>query len=200
MLKPLIPSIPSKELLIEGKYYRVYDIVNLENPKRLHSPYAYTCLFVCINASRARKTVRVFPGIKDPAEKTKAIHLYIEGIVDHLNDFVEQNYFGDRLRYSDLKEKYNLSKKHGWAHCYTYVEYLHHTEPGVKQTKICKNVGRTDQITQVDIDMFVNDVVTHQLTMNKRYNELLAAKHKAFREQVEKEIAERNQQLQLQEI
>ena len=108
MLKPLLPAIPSKTLSLEGKDYEVYDIVNIQN--KVVNDTTYKQLFVSINATVKRKSLRVFPGIENHAERFRAIHLYIEDVVTHLNDFVEQNYVGDRLRYCDLKEKYTLVK------------------------------------------------------------------------------------------
>ena len=186
MLKPLIPSIPSKELLIEGKYYKVYEQVGLRMcPKQ-------TVLAFSLANYRKQRHVKTFPLITGIAEKDKVIHLYIEGILTEFHDYIEKHYQGDRLRYSGLKEKYYLFQKSVSSGLYVYVSYSFYTEPGLKQTNTSKYIGRVDTITEKYTNTKVQEALRHQLRMNSNYNDLLAAKRKAFREQVEKEIKERD--------
>ena len=190
MIKPLIPAIPSKVLTIEGKEYQVYDAVTTCHG----TTNGYFCQYlrVSINAVDKRRAVRTFPKIKDVSEKWRAIHLYIQDIATELNDFVEQNYCGDRLRFWDLKPQYNILQTKKGKYNYTYINYLVRGEVGDKQTFVGKLVGKTAEITQADIDARVKEAVEHQRIVNTQYNEKLAAKHKAFRDLVEQQIATRD--------
>lgn len=190
MIKPLIPAIPSKTLTIEGKEYQVYDMVATCHG----TTNSYYCQYlrVCINAVDKARAVRTFPKIKDVSEKWRAIHLHIQDIVTELNDFVEQNYCGDRLRFWDLKPKYNILQMKKKKYNYTYVKYWVRADIGEKQHPVNKLVGQTAKVTQADIDARVNEAVEHQRIVNTEYNKVLAAKHKAFRDLVEQQIATRD--------
>ena len=186
MLKPLLPSIPQKELLIEGKFYRVYKQVSLyTSPKHLS-------LDMVLARHRKQRHIKTFPKIKDIALKDKAIHLYIEDVLTMYHDHIEQHYVGDRLRCSDLEEKYYLFQKSVSDGLYVHVQYFYYTKPGLKQTHASKYIGRVDTITAEYTITKVQEAMQHQRHMNSNYNDLLAAKRKAFREQVEKEIQERD--------
>ena len=186
MLKPLLPSIPSKELLIEGKLYRVYEQVRL----RLHPKQ--TVLDFSLANYRKQRHIKTFPQITGISEKDKAIHLYIEDILSEFHDYIEKHYQGESLRYSGLKEKYYLFQKSVSSGLYVYVSYCYYTKPGLKQTNTSKYIGRVDTITEKYTNTKVQEALRHQRRMNSNYNDLLAAKRKAFREQVEKEIQERD--------
>ena len=190
MIKPLIPAIPSKTVSIEGKEYQVYDVICVSQHVTLYNPY--TLVRVCINNITKRKVVRTFPIIKDPVKRTTAIHLYIQDIVTELNGFVEDNYVGDRHRYADLKGKYVITKETSCGRQYTYVKYRVRADIGEKQQSATKFIGQTAKVTQADIDARVNEAVEHRRIVNTQYNEKLAAKHKAFRDIVEQQIAIRD--------
>lgn len=190
MIKPLIPAIPSKVLTIEGKEYQVYDVVTTCHG----TTNGYFCQYlrVSINAVDKRRAVRTFPKIKDVTEKWRAIHLYIQDIATELNDFVEQNYCGDRLQFWDLKPRYNILQTKKKKYNYTYINYLVRAGIGEKQRIVNKLIGQTAEITQADIDARVKEAVEHQRIVNTEYNQKLAAKHKAFRDLVEQQIATRD--------
>ena len=186
MLKPLLPSIPSKELLIEGKHYRVYEQVCLRiRPKQ-------TVVYFSLANNCKQRHIKTFPLIRGICEKDKAIHLYIEDILSEFHDYIEKHYQGDRLRYSDLKEKYYLFQRTVSNGLYVCVSYSYYTQPGLKQTNMSKYIGRVDTITEKYTNTKVQEALRHQRRMNSNYNDLLAAKRKAFREQVDKEIQERD--------
>lgn len=190
MIKPLIPAIPSKTVSIEGKEYQVYDIISVRQLMNRNNPY--TLVRVCINNTTKRKVVRTFPKIKDPAKRARAIHLYIEDILTYLNDYVEDNYVGDRHQYASMEGKYAISREKNRGCEYTSVKYLVRAGIGEKQRFVTKFIGQSAKITQSDIDARVNEAVEHRRIVNTQYNEKLAAKHKAFRDIVEQQIAIRD--------
>ena len=63
---------------------------------------------------------------------------------------------------------------------------------GEKQRIVNKLIGQTAEITQADSDARDKEAVAHQRIVNTEYNQKLAAKHKAFRDLVEQQIATRD--------
>lgn len=188
-MKPLINAIPSKILILGGRPYRVYDVVRLhtQTPRQ----QTYQKLIATLNNKKIQKSVKLFSHIRDIHQREVAVHSYIREIVQKINDFVELNYQGDRLRYDNGKTKYNVGSEMNRGHRYTYVRYVFRSGLGRSVSSGRLMVGRTDNITQEEIDARVKQAVDHQTMANSKYNEALAAKHKAFRALVDKQLVER---------
>ena len=188
-MKPLINAIPSKILILAGRPYHVYDMVRLHTQTPKQQPYQKLC--VMLNNKKIQKSVKLFSHIRDIHQREVAVHSYIREIVQEINDFVELNYQGDRLRYDNGKTKYNVGTEMDRGHRYTYVRYVFRTDLGRGVSCGRLMVGRTDSISQEDIDARVKQAVDRQTMANSKYNEMLAAKHKAFRALVDKQLVER---------
>ena len=199
MLKPLLPSIPSKELLIEGKFYRVYKQVYL------HTSPKQTVLDMVLARHRKQRHIKTFPKIKDIALKDKAIHLYIEDVLTMYHDHIEQHYVGDRFVKIDSLSKPRIQISRSKSYDYVNIEYTYKRSPesivkDATTSQTTKQVGRLGVVTQTDIDAKMAEVEEHQRRTLERFKIYVEEKRKTFREQVNKETAERDQQLQLQEI
>ena len=198
MLKPLLPSIPQKELLIEGKFYLVYKQVYLYTTPR------QTVLDMVLACHRKRRHVKTFPKIKDIALKDKAIHLHIEDILAKFHDYIEQHYVGDRFIKIDSLSKPRIQISRSKSQDYVNIEYTYKRSPesivkDATTSQTTKHVGRLGVVTQTDINAKMAEVEEHQRQTLEQFKIYVVAKRKAYREQVNKETAERDQQLQLQE-
>lgn len=187
---PLIPAIPSKTLSIESKDYQVYEMVNLDPISR--PSIVYQRVYVCLYGKRKLKSIRTFSKIRDIYKRIETVHFHIEDIVNELNSWVEQNYRGDHLKYSDLKERYSFQNVLTNGHQYKQLNYTHYTLPGVKISRVSKHMGHIGKVSQAVLDAAAKEAIEHQRSMNTRYNELLAAKHMEFRAIVEQQIAWRS--------
>ena len=192
MLKPLIPSIPSKELLIEGKFYRVYEQLGLDISRNGHSR-----IFFCLNGKSVTRHIRTFPKIKDVALKDKAIHLYIEDILTMYHDYIEQHYVGDRFVNIDSLTKPRVIQQGMRGNEYVVIYYSYKRDPReitghTTFVQTSRMVGEAEVVKQADIDAKMAEVEEHQRRALKRFKLYLVAKRAAFRQQVEKEILERD--------
>ena len=93
----------------------------------------------------------------------------------------------------------------GWGGCQVNIEYTYKRSPesivkDATTSQTTKQVGRLGVVTQTDIDAKMAEVEEHQRQTLEQFKIYVEQKRKAFREQVNKETAERDQQLQLQEI
>ena len=191
MLKPLLPSIPQKELLIEGRFYNVYEQVSLYDFSK------QTVLVMQLANYNKKHHIKTFPKIKDIALKDKAIHLYIEDILAKSHDYIEQHYVGDRFVKIDSLPKPIVQKTTNNGLDYITISYRVKRSPEDITTSITsknatKLVGRLGTVSQDDIDLRVSEVEEHQRVTLENFKTYLVAKRAAFRQQVEKEIAERD--------
>ena len=191
MLKPLIPFIPQKELLIEGKFYKVYEQVSLYITPRL------TVLDMILAYHRKRCHVKTFPNIKDITLKDKAIHLHIEDILAKFHDHIEQHYVGDRFVKIDSTPKptvqNTVARGQGYVViCYTYKRSPENIVKNAAVASTTRLVGRAEDVNQADIDERIAKAEKHQQEALEIFKTYVEAKRKALREQVEKEIQERD--------
>ena len=199
MLKPLLPSIPQKEILIEGKFYKVYEQLGLDIARSGHSR-----IFFCLNGKSTARHIRTFPRIKDTAEKDKAIHLYIEDILTAYHDYIEKHYVGDRFMKIGSLNKPRVIQQGMCGIEYVVIYYTYKRDPSeitghTTFVQTSRMVGKAEVVTQDDIDAKMAEVEEHQRQTLEQFKIYVEEKRKAFREQVNKETAERDQQLQLQE-
>lgn len=198
MLKPLIPSIPSKELLIEGKFYRVYKQVNWFSSRSLSKEDSR--LHLSINGHRKSKYIKNYGDIKDIQVRDKAIHLFIENVLSDYHDYIEKNYHGDGYMKVDRLNPPRVYYPKDGSSGYVLVQYVYKLAPeeivkNLTTTHTSKSVGRPDVVNQKDIDRRINEAKEHQRVTIERLKAYATAKRTAFREQVNKEIAERDSKL-----
>ena len=194
MLKLLLPSIQSKELLIEGRYYKVYEQVSLYNYSK------QTALSMYLAKYNKRCYIKTFPKIKDPAEKDKAIHLYIEDILSEFHDYIEKHYVGDRFIKIDSLPTPVVSEQSRGGKKYVAVQYTVKRDPqemprNLLTKCIYTHVGAKETVSQKVIDLKIAEAKKRQIASLERAKIYVEQKRKAFREQVNKEIAERDSKL-----
>lgn len=188
-MKPLIDIIPQKTIIVHGRSYLVYSPVYTHGTTRDMCQY----LSVALHGNLKKNMIRTYPKIKDPAAKTQAIHQHVMSVLTKFHDMVEKEYRGDSFHYSKLRSKcFRTDASDGT----TKVGYRHYTVPGKKQTNVTKHIGKTDRITQADVDRAMSLAAAHQLAMNMSYNELLRARHQAYRAIVDAQVKERDAMLQ----
>ena len=192
MLKPLLPSIPQKEILIEGRCYQVYDQVRTDI-----LPKGSKRIFFCLNGKAKANHIKTFRKITDLKERDKAIHLYVEDILTEFHDYIEQHYVGDRFVKIDSTPKPTVQNTSARGQGYVVICYTYKRSPEniVKNAAVARTtrlVGRAEKVTKADIDERIAKAEKHQQEALEIFKTYMEAKRKALREQVEKEIQERD--------
>ena len=195
MLKPLIQAIPQKELLIEGKYYKVYALVKLlDNGVR-------KILWFSMGDHKVLKSVKTFPSLSGETYRDAAIHNHIESILTEYHAYIEKNYKGDSFYKPEKKmpEPTIFRTKQGNREyiCIGYTFKRHPSEivGHLATTNASKAVGNAKYVTQEDIDARMLECKHHQKVAMEIFQKWLAEKRGTIRAQIEKEIAERDSQL-----
>lgn len=160
----LIKSIPSKDLVVLGKVYRVYEPITFSSDH----------LRVCFES----KTYRQF------VSATTSVQL----AVDEINRYVEKHYTGDRLRKAKEDVKATHSRN---AKGYVSVSYSYNC-PKDLHAKVGKiQVGHISKIDRRDIDRVIDQAGANRLKSNQEYNAVLLSLRMGYRSRVEKELSER---------
>lgn len=161
----LIKSIPSKDLVVLGKVYRVYEPVTLSSDH----------LRVCFESKTYRQYVSA----------TSCVQL----AVDEINRYVEKHYTGNRFRKAKEDTKATFSRN---SKGYVSVSYSYNC-PKDLYAKIGKiQVGHISKIDRRDIDRVLDQAGAIRLKSNQEYNAVLLALRMGYRSRVEKEISERD--------
>lgn len=186
MLKPLLPAIPSKVLAIMGRDYHVYKFIS--DVYYRNGDKEYRQILLALNGYRKLSHVKLFRSLTNLKAMEDAIHYEIQLTIAKHHHYIEEHYTGDNYRFADLYDTCSVYVNEG----YICIGYVHNTVPGVGITRCDKGVGNVKWITQEDIDTRVKEAMGHRRIMNTKYNELLAAKHQAYRDLINQQIKERD--------
>ena len=175
----LINSIPKKIIYILDRPYEVYEPIR-SNAKQI---------FACLESNKYQRMFRTLQVEKDPERYKKAFFLKMDRSIEDANRWVEKNYNGDRLRVAVESPHVNVVIHKGDK---IRIDFYYNdiTKEKIQRKIYC--MGKADNISNERMKYEVKRMGAWRVKLNKEYNQALAEQRKKFREQVEKEIAERD--------
>lgn len=177
-MTPLIKSIPSKDLTVLGRMYRVYEPVKVNSKE----------LWFCSGGTKTKYTIR--PLTQVLKDKDPSIYFHkLDQLVEDLNRKVEKEYIGDSFHFA----------REDTGHCIsTYktgkvvLNFSFQSLLTMKAVRVRSYLGVASELTESFKEKVGWLAGQYRLIENRKYNNFLRQKRNIFRITVDREIAERD--------
>lgn len=174
----LIKSIPSKDIVVLGRVYRVYEPIKVNDKE----------LWFCSGGTKTKYTIRPLEKVLKDNDPSMYFHK-VDQLVEDLNKKVEKEYIGDSFHFAREDTGYGISTyKTGKV----VLTFSFQSLVTMKAVRVRSYLGMASELTEPFKQKVGWLAGQYRLIENRKYNSYLRQKRNIFRITVDREIAERD--------